>query len=713
MNKRYLNIGLAIAIGGCFSACVEDMASQDFQVQKPESVALQEELNSYQPLKTYLDHSSAQDFTLGAAVNLQEYASKGVMYRLINSNFDEITVGYGMKHGAVVQSDGSLKMEGINSLFEAAAEAGTSIYGHTLCWHSNQNAIYLNRLLQPLEVSSPAIANELDLASAKKGDLSGWKTTGAVSIVENAGLGDDARAFLLQASSSEEPSSLQLSSPDIAIDPSKTYELIAFIKSDGQGEGRISFEGLLGEDASERDWTGSGNSSATFQTGISWKEIRFRISGFEAETFRLNFDLGYTANTSYWIDINTMYVYDPEGEAGVQNIVSNGDFEAGEAWGGWGNNSTRGLTEDGMGYGGAGKAFFVSNPSLTSGFWGVQSLYSFAEPLENGETYTLSFWARGDAEGIIRPELQSPDYSSDGFGQVFITTSWKQYEYSITVSAADRGRFIISYGEFAGTVYIDNVVLKSASVPGGETILVPKEAEEKQAIIEGELERWIKGMVTASAGHVKTWDVVNEPMDDGNPYELKTGLGKSDLPTDNFFWQDYMGKAYAVKAFQLARQYGSPEDVHFINDYNLEYNLDKCQGLIDYVAYLEAQGAQVDGIGTQMHIGIHSNKQNIAKMFEMLAATGKLIKVSELDVRVNTANPSPEILEEQSEMYKYVVDMYHQYVPKNQQYGITIWGVTDSKEDANWLPGERQGLWTQQLNRKPAYAGFVEGLQGL
>jgi GH35 family endo-1,4-beta-xylanase len=215
------------------------------------------------------------------------------------------------------------------------------------------------------------------------------------------------------------------------------------------------------------------------------------------------------------------------------------------------------------------------------------------------------------------------------------------------------------------------------------------------------------------ASYVDAWDVVNEPMDDGNPYELKSGATDSDITGDEFYWQDYLGKDYAVIAFKLARQYGEPQDLLFINDYNLEYNLDKCIGLIEYIEYIESQGATVDGIGTQMHISIDSDRDKIAEMFQLLAETGKLIKVSELDVRTNVSEPTDEILQQQADMYRYVVEAYEEHVPQSQQYGITVWGITDSPDNANWLPGEFQGLWDVNLNRKPAYKSFAEALEGL
>ncbi len=282
-------------------------------------------------------------------------------------------------------------------------------------------------------------------------------------------------------------------------------------------------------------------------------------------------------------------------------------------------------------------------------------------------------------------------------------------ELTTTINATDRKTLIISYGEMAGTVYMDNIKLyKTAGSSSSTSLVVEKTAGEKTQIIGAAMTNWISGMVTNCKSSVKAWDVVNEPMDDGNPHNLKTGIGKTNLAPDEFYWQDYLGKDYAVQAFKLARQNGNSGDLLFINDYNLEYNLDKCRGLIEYVNYLESNGAKVDGIGTQMHMDIYSSKDNIAQMFQLLAATGKLIKVSELEVRVNTSSPTADILQQQAEMYKYVVQMYFKYIPVAQRYGITVWSPLDSNNNSNWF----QGLWNIKYDRKPAYTGFADGLSG-
>jgi GH35 family endo-1,4-beta-xylanase len=149
------------------------------------------------------------------------------------------------------------------------------------------------------------------------------------------------------------------------------------------------------------------------------------------------------------------------------------------------------------------------------------------------------------------------------------------------------------------------------------------------------------------------------------------------------------------------------------NDYNLEYNLDKCRGLIEYVKYIESKGAKVDGIGTQMHIDINSDKAKIEEMFRLLAATGKLVKVSELDlgVGVRTPDATAEQYKAQADMYKFVIDKYFELVPPAQRYGITIWSPLDSPANSSWRAGQPIGLWTEGYVRKLAYSAVAKALE--
>ena len=231
---------------------------------------------------------------------------------------------------------------------------------------------------------------------------------------------------------------------------------------------------------------------------------------------------------------------------------------------------------------------------------------------------------------------------------------------------------------------------------------------------------YINAAVGRYKGNIYAWDVVNEPMADG-----LSGL-RSGSNTEGgkiFMWADYLGREYAADAFQAAYN-ADPDAVLFINDYNLESNSAKLDSLINYVyetnKILEARGsnARIHGIGTQMHIS-YDSYTGICSMFEKLATTGLQVRISELDVKVNSKKAINYVLknedeEFQAKMYNGVVEKYRNIIPKSQQYGITIWGVDDS---GTWLDDYDKKLfycpllWNGQLEKKQAYHGVIEALK--
>lgn len=701
MKKIIYSVGAV----GLFSlaSCADFGALDDFQVEKPLSVEMQEQINSFGDLLNYVEELGNPNFRLGVSLPMSDYTNQGVRFRLVNRNFNEFSPASGMDHRSVVRNNGNLNLAQVQSLLKLADSREINVFGNPLIWHRNQNSGFLNGLLAPLIVNSPAFMNELNVSTLAAGNLDDWSFSQGVSFVPNKGMGSGTPAIQLQAGMSGNPSDLRFSSPMMEIIPGRTYEVIAYIKSDQPGEGRFTFEGLNNNEP-QLAWGGTGPATETFTTSISWKEIRFRVSDFTGDSFRFNLELGFQPGVTYFLDINNLYVYDLEGDPVINNLISGGDFESGIAWGGWGNNSVRGVTEEGMGVGNAGRAFFVTNPSLTGGFWEVQTLYRLAAPVKQGDTYRLSFWVRGDAEGVIRPELQSPNFSSNGFGRVFVTRDWRFVSLTTTVTADDRNRFIISYGEFAGTVYIDQVVLASESFTGGSTTIVEKTASEKTSIVGTQMQRWISEFVSQTKNDIKVREVVSEPIHPSNNGLIRTGQGLT-LADGEFYWQDFIGKDYAVDAFKLARQHGNPDDILFISESGMESNLSKAEALIDYVSYIEENGGKVDGIAAKMVLNLNSNMQNVSELLRMLAATGKKIKISDLEIRLNDSQPSLVALITQGDMYKQVVDLYLSLIPMNQQYGISLAAPIDGTDSA------RSGLWNSALTRKHAYAGFAEGIQ--
>ena len=151
----------------------------------------------------------------------------------------------------------------------------------------------------------------------------------------------------------------------------------------------------------------------------------------------------------------------------------------------------------------------------------------------------------------------------------------------------------------------------------------------------------------------------------------------------HFYWGYYIGKEYAAKAFEYARKYCTTGTRLYVNDYNLESNPGKLAALIEFVKYIDENNATgqpiVDGIGTQMHVSTSITRAQVDAMFQTMAATGKLVRVTELDVQVGTTTPDASQLATQADVYQMIFESYKENIPTVQQSGITIWTLTVRK----------------------------------
>ncbi len=397
---------------------------------------------------------------------------------------------------------------------------------------------------------------------------------------------------------------------------------------------------------------------------------------------------------------------------------------------GWGNSSTREVKNG---------VLVVSNPSVVQN-WEAQFAYDVSEPFVNGQEYTLKFKIKGSSAGSLAAGFQITDgYKSAGeFPTVQFGKDWKEVEIDCVCSADGGTRLVFSFGAFVGDIYIDDFRFMASGV--GYTY-EPMTPEEKKAVLTDAMDRWIKGMMEATAEKVSAWDAVNESVSGSDRngdgfYELESGKWGS---SDNFYWQDYLGSEDYVRiVIDRARKYyaefGGTEPLRlFINDYNLESDWDdnrKLKSLIHWIEVWESDGVtKIDGIGTQMHVSYYENpaiqkskEEHYVNMLQLMAATGKLVKISELDMgyvdmngnAVPTANMTDKRHRAMADYYKFIVRKYFEIIPVEQQYGITQWCMQDASGElgTGWRGGEPVGLWDASFNRKYAYAGFAEGLNG-
>ena len=230
----------------------------------------------------------------------------------------------------------------------------------------------------------------------------------------------------------------------------------------------------------------------------------------------------------------------------------------------------------------------------------------------------------------------------------------------------------------------------------------------------------LKTTIQTIAGHfkgkVRGWDVINEMFADGPAGAIRKNSNTGNATADNVFvWSEYLGRDFGVKAFTYAAE-AHPDAKLFINDYNLEYSTAKLDSLIAYVAEIRGRGAKVDGIGTQMHVNINTNKDAIDNHFKKLAATGLLVHVSELDIGVNTNNATniaftAALETTQAEMYNYIVTSYMSNVPRPQRYGVTIWGLLDNQSWRHKNGADYPLLYNATGAKKKAYEGVLNALK--
>lgn len=715
---KYYNIILLLAIAAGITVSCADAPFADFKTEKPESLKKYEYLNEYGDLKTYINRTSHPNFKLGTGVNVGEFLKQDLVYALTVNNYDDLTAGNAMKYSSCVDAKGNMDFGTVKKFVKTAKEAGISIYGHTLCWHSQQQNAYLSGLIadKTVEVDPDETEEKVDayvdysvLESFPywSAELVRPEVKNDVLTVENGEVRDNFYDIQYHAADG------------IATIKGGSYKLTLYIKGSSAG----SLTAGLG---------GWGNViSTTLNFTDTWQEVSVELNNIPVDN---SFVILQSGNFVGTYEIKWLKVTHTEATGGVitQIPVLEDDFSSGTPMMGWGNNSTRQVVEG---------VHQMTNPSEVNP-WEAQAGYDFSAPLTEGTTYFLKMKIKGSVAGSIGAAFQKPEgYAGRGdFPSIPITTNWEEVTVFTNCTGDAATRVLFNYGKYVGTIYIDDLSIYWEK--SGNTI--PLTPEEKKEILTNELDRWIKGMLESCDGYVKAWDVVNEPIsgkdtDSDGYYNLQSASQPDDngVSGQNFYWQDYLGDDFVRIPIKFARKYfaefgGNPDELKlFINDYNLESDWDdnkKLKSLIHWIERWESDGeTKVDGIGTQMHVSYYMNpttqasKENaIVNMFTLLASTGKLVKITELDMgivdvageTIMTENLTDEMQQHMSDFYQFIIEKYFEIIPVAQQYGITHWSPTDSpSENSFWRKGQPIGLWDLNYNRKPVYVGFLEGLK--
>lgn len=753
--KNSINKYFGLALLFISASCADDKFV-DFKTEKPESIAQYEYLNAYDALKTYIDRSTHPNFKLGVGVAANDFL-KGEMVRSVAvANFDEVVAGNAMKYASIVADDGSMDFGTVTKFVEAAKTSGLTVYGHTLCWHSQQNNKWLNSLIanKPKPVDPSSVNRVLHIVAGEpKDNVWDWEIYYDLDNVLEIGKqytltlrikGSNPGAFSFWPGM-KDGSNTHYGFPECTSGEGWIDNTIVFTPTSSIDRLRFCF-GKLGGD-------------------LYFDDVVLKADGSEANLLvNSSFD---EDDISHWTTVSWMglsYGVEELGESGstvwFESIITNGDAEGEDVSCFYATEDGKGgpyaapIGETGTGADGVGRAFIVKSADNPAEDHSTQFFVKANTVLKEGDICKLSFKYKADkAAGSDSQTHKKPgEYIFYDAGvSVNFTTQWQKFEKEFTVTeqmVTNEGvqpfqtiAWNLAKFKEANTYYFDDIEFGIQKKAEG----IPLTPEEKKEVLTNELERWIKGMMEACGGSVTAWDVVNEPIsgggDDGNGnYALQSATNPDDngVGGQNFYWQDFLGDDYVRIPIKFARKYfaengGNSGDLKlFINDYNLESwwdNNKKVKSLINWIKRWESDGeTMIDGIGTQMHVSYILNEadqkkqeESIVNMFELLAASGKLIKITELDMGIvekafgegiKTELVTFEQYQKMSDFYKFIIQKYFEIIPVAQQYGITQWAATDSPADSGWRKGQPIGLWDLNYNRKHTYAGFADGLAG-
>ena len=734
MKLKNINLGLGLMALLTLSSCADDKFSE-YRTDMTKNLKDYQYLNNYEPLKKYVEDMKASgkcnpNFKLGIALEAAEFNKQGLVYCLAGSNFNETVAGNAMKMASCVADDGRMNFDNVSEYVKNATDAGLSVYGHTLAWHEQQPNKYLKRLIADKELP-PAENNPGLIITSGDPKANTWDYEIYYDLDEPLKAGT-------------------------------TYEISLNVR--GTNPGTIDF------------WPGKKNGSDTQYGAGSFTVAESAIDNSfsftpNADIDRMRFCFGKIGGTLYFDN----FVLKEKGSD--HNLVVNSTFDENDI-SHWTKVSWVEVNYKIGNVAGAGAIDIeneVHKQTYTDGPFPFFAM-GCEPPVVDGAIHFVptGTWSQffvmtgGDnllSEGnyVVYLDMTS---SKDASGvELTMQNGWGASDQAITVSvpvSAGRHNVKLQMPNIAGGNYdiilkpqtadatLDVHSVKVCQVKKSNT--KPLTPEEKKEILTPVLQNWIYGMMAATEGKVKAWDVVNESIsgkdiDGDGYYDLQSATRGTVSPDDaknKFYWQDYLGNLdYVRTAVAAARKGfadagGKPEELKlFINDYNLETAYDdnkKLKSLIHWIEEWEKDGVtKIDGIGSQMHVSccmdpVEQKKREDAyvNMLNLMVSTGRLVRISELDMGLEVPNvdknskdpyiqvKTTDMTEEQHKAmrayYEFIVKKYLEIVPKEQQWGICQWCATDSPANSGWRPGLPVGLWDLDYYRKHTYAGFAAGL---
>ena len=349
--------------------------------------------------------------------------------------------------------------------------------------------------------------------------------------------------------------------------------------------------------------------------------------------------------------------------------------------------------------------------------------------LEPGATYTTTFYARSDKDASFNVNFSG--LKVDG-------TASKDGKWMVP---AGKWTKVVVEGQAAEGVtsgYLEINVLRGSELniqkvdvgyyPDNHR---PQTDQEISDTIRYALNSWVDGFMKINKGRITSFDLIDEPIDNASTLENGMYNLKHATAKNSYFWQDILGnEEYAPVVAKVTRDAftkyeGNQADLKlFISEKGLE-DAKKMESLKYWINVWDNKGAKIDGINAKVNLVYYENEAKLAEnknayeaLLANLAATGKLVRISNFDIKYYDADglavAAAKITDEQrqklAEYNAYAIKTYMSKIPSDKQAGICKENIVDTTDPV--------GLWTKdaKLNqdwaRTATYKAWCDALGG-
>ena len=350
-------------------------------------------------------------------------------------------------------------------------------------------------------------------------------------------------------------------------------------------------------------------------------------------------------------------------------------------------------------------------------------------------TYTTTFYAKVDkAEGTQSYFVVFCGDTIDGGGE---NKKW-------SIKAGKWTKVVVENkcpeNATAGTVKIANLrgsalYIQKVQVGYYPDNHRPQTDQELKDTINYAINAWCDGVMKINDSRIKMFDLIDEPIDvkstDIAPgiYDIKHNPFDPMDKDRKIFWQDVLGsEKYAPVVGKVASEKytdygGNAEDLKFfISEIGLEEEK-KFESLKHWIKVWENNGAKIDGINAKVTLSYSedvttqaANKAAINTLLDNLATTGKLIRLSNFDIKYlaadGTSVSADKITKEQrqtlADYNAEVIKAYMAKIPNDKQAGICKGNMVDTSDPV--------GLWSKDAKkdwaRTATYEAFCKALSG-